>query len=163
MQAIKQPIKRSKLISELIPERFIRDTNNGKNKIYVFTSNDSPNLMTEIGRLRELTFRAAGGGTGKEIDIDEFDLGEVPYKQLIVWNPEDEQIIGGRKLSMKRQSLMTFNFCQPLLLLNYTINPINRLDNSKFWGIQFFHIACSRWNIGCHFRGSNAFRISHFP
>lgn len=95
MQAIKQPIKRSKLISELIPERFIRDTNNGKNKIYVFTSNDSPNLMTEIGRLRELTFRAAGGGTGKEIDIDEFDLGEVPYKQLIVWNPEDEQIIGG--------------------------------------------------------------------
>jgi hypothetical protein len=95
MQAIIQPVKRSKLISELTPEKFIRDTNNGRNKIYVLTSNDSPNLMIEIGRLRELTFRAAGGGTGKEIDIDEFDIGETPYKQLIVWNPEDVQIIGG--------------------------------------------------------------------
>lgn len=95
MQAIIQPVKRAKLIAELTSEKFVRDTNNGKNKIYVFSSKDSPNLMTEIGRLRELTFRAAGGGTGKDIDIDEFDLGEVPYKQLIVWNPEDEQITGG--------------------------------------------------------------------
>jgi hypothetical protein len=95
MQAIIQPVDRGKLLEELSPEKFIRDTNNGRNKIYVITSNNSPNLMTEIGRLRELTFRAAGGGTGKEIDIDEFDEGEVPYNQLIVWNPEDEQIIGG--------------------------------------------------------------------
>jgi hypothetical protein len=95
MHAIIQPIKRSKLIAELLPDKFIRDTNNGRNKIFVITSNDSPNIMIEIGRLRELTFRAAGGGTGKEIDIDEFDVGEAPYKQLIVWNPEDEQIIGG--------------------------------------------------------------------
>jgi hypothetical protein len=95
MQAIIQPVKRAKLIAELLPDKFIRDTNNGRNKIYVINSNNSPNLMIEIGRLRELTFRAAGGGTGKEIDIDEFDIGDEPYKQLIVWNPEDEQIIGG--------------------------------------------------------------------
>jgi hypothetical protein len=95
MQAIIQPVERSKLITELTPEKFIRDTNNGRNKIYTITINDSPNLMIEIGRLRELTFRAAGGGTGKEIDIDEFDTDNTPYKQLIVWNPEDEQIIGG--------------------------------------------------------------------
>jgi hypothetical protein len=95
MQAIIQPVKRAKLIAELTPEKFVRDTNNVRNKIFVISSNDSPNLMIEIGRLRELTFRAAGGGTGKEIDIDEFDIGKVPYKQLIVWNPHDEQIIGG--------------------------------------------------------------------
>jgi hypothetical protein len=95
MQAIIQPVKRAKLISELTADKFVRDTNNGRNKIYVISSKDSPNLMIEIGRLRELTFRSAGGGTGKEIDIDEFDIGEVPYKQLIVWNPHDEQIIGG--------------------------------------------------------------------
>ena len=95
MQAIIQPVKREKLIEELSPDKFIRDTNNGRNKIYVITSNNSPNIMIEIGRLRELTFRAAGGGTGKEIDIDEFDIGEASYRQLIVWNPEDEQIIGG--------------------------------------------------------------------
>ena len=95
MQAIIQPVKRTKLIAELLPDKFIRYTNNGSNKIYVITSNDSQNLMIEIGRLRELTFRSAGGGTGKEIDIDEFDIGDAPYKQLIVWNPIDEQIIGG--------------------------------------------------------------------
>lgn len=94
MQAIIQPVKRAKLIAELLPDKFVRDTNNGRNKIYIITSNDSPNLMIEIGRLRELTFRGAGGGTGKEIDIDEFDIGDTPYKQLIVWNPHDEQIIG---------------------------------------------------------------------
>jgi hypothetical protein len=51
--------------------------------------------MLEIGRLREIAFREAGGGTGKETDIDEFDICENCYKQLIVWNPEEEEIIGG--------------------------------------------------------------------
>ena len=43
----------------------------------------------------EITFRVAGGGTGKELDIDEFDIAENPYKQLIVWNPDANEIIGG--------------------------------------------------------------------
>ena len=83
------------LKSELTPEKLLRKTNKGNNEIYIITAHNSPNLMLEIGRLREIAFREAGGGTGKEADIDEFDTCENCYKQLIVWNPEAEEIIGG--------------------------------------------------------------------
>ena len=83
------------LKSELTPEKLLRKTNKGNNEIYIITAHNSPNLMLEIGRLREIAFREAGGGTGKEADIDEFDTCENCYKQLIVWNPEAEEFIGG--------------------------------------------------------------------
>jgi hypothetical protein len=51
--------------------------------------------MYEIGRLREITFRDAGGGTGKETDIDNYDTADYPYKQLIVWDPDAREILGG--------------------------------------------------------------------
>ena len=70
-------------------------TNKSSNEIYVITAHEAPNVMLEIGRLREMAFREAGGGTGKEADIDDFDTCENCYKQLIVWNPEAEEIIGG--------------------------------------------------------------------
>jgi hypothetical protein len=98
MKPLIQPIAREILIGELTKEKFVRETNNGNNSIYIITHHDSPNVMKEIGRLREITFRAAGGGTGKEIDIDEYDIADAPYKQLIVWNPEDKEIIGGYRL-----------------------------------------------------------------
>jgi hypothetical protein len=82
------------LASELTRDKFVRHTNYGKNEIYVVTYHNAPNVVKEIGRLRELTFRVAGGGTGKSIDLDEFDTNEKPYKQLIVWSPEDKQIVG---------------------------------------------------------------------
>ncbi|MBI2271826.1 MAG: GNAT family N-acetyltransferase [Bacteroidetes bacterium] len=95
MKEIIAPISKEILLAELTKERFVRDTNNGNNEIYIITHTDSPNVMREIGRLREITFRASGGGTGKEIDIDEFDISSTPYKQLIVWNPEEKEIVGG--------------------------------------------------------------------
>lgn len=94
-EAIIQPINKELIKRELTPERQLRMTNKSHNEIYVITANDSPNVMKEIGRLRETAFREAGGGTGKSMDIDEFDLGDNCYKQLIVWNPEAEEIIGG--------------------------------------------------------------------
>lgn len=94
-EAIIQPISKELIKSELTPEKQLRMTNKSHNEIYVITANDSPNVMKEIGRLRETAFREAGGGTGKSMDIDEFDLGDNCYKQLIVWNPEAEEIIGG--------------------------------------------------------------------
>jgi len=94
MEAIIEKVDRHLLEQELNSDRFIRNTNNGKNQIYVITHHDSPNVMREIGRLREVTFRHAGGGTGKALDIDEFDVSEHPYKQLLVWNPEDKEIVG---------------------------------------------------------------------
>jgi hypothetical protein len=95
MLTIIDPIDRELLKKELTAERFVRNTNNGSNKIYIITHHDSPHLMQEIGRLRELTFRAAGGGTGKDCDIDHFDTDDVCYKQLIVWNESEEEIVGG--------------------------------------------------------------------
>lgn len=94
-EAIIQPISKELIKSELTPEKQLRMTNKSHNEIYVITANDSPNVMKEIGRLRETAFREAGGGTGKSMDIDEFDMGDNCYKQLIVWNPEAEEIIGG--------------------------------------------------------------------
>lgn len=90
------PIATDILLAELNKDRFVRVANNGKNEIYIITHHDSPNVMQEIGRLREVTFRASGGGTGHAVDIDEFDItNDAPYKQLIVWNPEDKEIVGG--------------------------------------------------------------------
>jgi len=95
MELIIPPVNRQLLIKELTPERFIRKTNYGNNEIYVITHHDSPNLMKEIGRLRELSFREAGGGTGKSIDIDDFDISDNPYQQLLVWDPSHQEILGG--------------------------------------------------------------------
>ncbi|MGI6218526.1 MAG: GNAT family N-acetyltransferase [Bacteroidaceae bacterium] len=89
------PVSRELLKAELTPEKRLRTTNKSGNEIYVLTAHDSPQTMREIGRLREIAFREAGGGTGKSMDIDEFDTMETPYKQLIVWNPEEEEILGG--------------------------------------------------------------------
>ncbi len=95
MKEIIPPVEKKLLYDELTQENFVRRTNNGDNELYIFTHKDSPNLMREIGRLRELTFRKAGGGTGKELDIDEYDISDHPYSQLIVWDPLKEEILGG--------------------------------------------------------------------
>ena len=89
------PIDKVILKQELNSERFIRKTRKGDNEIYIVNQHNAPNTLLEIGRLREVTFRASGGGTGEEIDLDEFDTNEICYEQLIVWSPEDEEIIGG--------------------------------------------------------------------
>ena len=94
-QTIIAPIPKEVLRSELTPERQLRMTNKSNNEIYIITAHNAPNVMREIGRLREITFREAGGGTGKDCDIDEFDICDNCYKQLIVWNPEQQEIIGG--------------------------------------------------------------------
>lgn len=94
-QEIIDAIPLSLIKAELSEERFLRDTNKGGNKIYIVDANNAPNVMREIGRLREIAFRNAGGGTGKDCDIDEFDTMKPPCQQLIVWDPDAELIIGG--------------------------------------------------------------------
>lgn len=89
------PVDRKLLESELTPDKFVKNTNKLGNQIYIITHHDSPHVMQEIGRLRELTFALAGGGTGNAVDIDEHDTNEICYKQLIVYSPEDKEIMGG--------------------------------------------------------------------
>jgi hypothetical protein len=95
MEQIIEPVAKHIIENELTADKFVRDTNNGNNKIYIITHHNSPNIMREIARLREVTFRAAGGGTGKSIDIDEYDTADAPYQQLIVWSPEEKEIVSG--------------------------------------------------------------------
>ena len=95
MEEIISPISQDVLKSELTPDRLLRTTNKSHNEIYIITAHNAPNVMKEIGRLREIAFRAAGGGTGLSMDIDEYDTMPNPYKQLVVWNPEVEEILGG--------------------------------------------------------------------
>lgn len=92
---ISPPVPLDLIQKELTKDRFIRTTNKGSNEIYIINHHNSPNVMHEIGRLRELTFASAGGGTGQSIDIDKYDTSENCYNQLIVWAPESKEIIGG--------------------------------------------------------------------
>lgn len=94
MENIIEPVRKEALLDELTRERYVRKVNNGNNEIYIINHHNSPMVMREIGRLRELTFRHAGGGTGKSIDIDEFDTCAHAYEQLLVWSPEDKEIVG---------------------------------------------------------------------
>lgn len=95
MQDIIPPISRELLKQELTEDKFLRYTNFGNRLVYVVTAHDAPNVMQELGRLREEAFRSGGGGTGKSADIDEFDTMPNPYKQLVVWDPAEEEIVGG--------------------------------------------------------------------
>lgn len=104
MVAIIPPVDKKLLEKELTEDKFVRETNNGGNYLYIFTAHDSPNLMREVGRLREESFRHAGGGTGYEMDIDDFDTCENPYKQLIVWDPDSRQILGGYRFQICDES-----------------------------------------------------------
>lgn len=107
MEDIIAPVSRELLKAELTADKRLRYTNKSHNEIYVVTYQDSPNVVREIGRLREVAFRAAGGGTGMSIDLDEFDTMEDPYKQLIVWDPEVEEILGGYRYLLGREVKLT--------------------------------------------------------
>ena len=95
MEPIIEPISLDLIKAELTPAKKLRNTNKSNNEIYVINHHDSPNVMMEIGRLREEAFRDSGGGSGLSMDIDEFDTMENPYHQLIVWDPDAEKILGG--------------------------------------------------------------------
>jgi hypothetical protein len=105
MKDIISPIDKDLIKAELTADKLLRKTNKANNELYVFTAHEAPNTMQEIGRLREIAFRAGGGGTGLDRDIDECDTMPNPYKQMIVWNPEAEEIIGGYRFFLGKDCL----------------------------------------------------------
>ena len=118
MEPIIAPISTEIIKSELTPAKKLRDTNKGHNEIYIVNHFDSPNIMKEIGRLREEAFRDSGGGSGLSMDIDEFDTMENPYQQLIVWDPEAEKILGGYRYILGSEIKLGENG-QPLLATSH--------------------------------------------
>lgn len=95
VETIIDPIDRNLIKTELTPDKLARTTRKGDNEIYIVNHHNAPNTLKEIGRLREWSFRSAGGGTKKSLDLDAYDTNELCYEQLIVWSPQDEEIIGG--------------------------------------------------------------------
>lgn len=94
-EKIIDPVSPDLIEKELTRDRLLRTTNKCGNEIYVVDAFNAPTTMREIGRLREIAFRASGGGTGKDCDIDSYDTMYPPCRQLILWSPEDREIIGG--------------------------------------------------------------------
>ncbi len=121
MKPIIPPVDKEIIKKELTKDKFLRPTNKAENEIYIITAADSPNVMREIGRLRETSFRWGGGGTGEEIDTDRFDFLEKSFKQLIVWNPRDEEIIGGYRF-LDGKDVVIKSDGQPDLVMSHLFN-----------------------------------------
>lgn len=125
MENIIPRVPREVIMSELTPDKRLRFTNKSGNEIYVVTWQDSPNVLRELGRLREIAFRAAGGGTGKELDLDEFDTMDHPYKQLLVWDPQEQEILGGYRYLLGSEVQLEENG-QPLLATSHMFHFSDR-------------------------------------
>ena len=121
MQDIIKPIDRTLLKAELTKEKMLRKTNKSNNEIYIITAHEAPHVMQEIGSLREIAFRNNGGGTGFSVDIDEFDTMENGYRQLIVWCPENEEILGGYRFLCGTDVQMDENG-KPILATSHLFN-----------------------------------------
>ncbi|MBR5454784.1 MAG: GNAT family N-acetyltransferase, partial [Rikenellaceae bacterium] len=123
-QRIIRAVPRRYLLDELSADKLLGETHHANNLIYVVDAADSPAVMTEIGRLREVAFRRAGGGTGRRVDIDSDDLAPNGYRQMVVWNPYERQIVGGYRFIISRsewpQHLSTEHY--------YTFSPRFRRD-----------------------------------
>ena len=109
MLEIIPPVPKEDLEKEIKHASFLRETNYGGNKVYLTTYHETPLILREIGRLRELTFRNAGGGTGKDCDLDEFDTMEDAYQQLFVWSPRDKEILGGYRFYFCKKAIKDCN------------------------------------------------------
>ena len=126
------PVDKELLKAELTQERFLRDTNHAGNKLYIVDNQCAPNVLREIGRLREIAFRAGGGGPGKTVDLDAFDLdGAFKYKQLVLWDPEAECIIGGYRYVLC-DDVMYDRFGQPIMPSSHLFRFTKRYLHGAF-------------------------------
>jgi hypothetical protein len=129
-----EPVQTALLKAELTEEHFLRETNHSGNKLYVVDNQCAPNVLREIGRLREIAFRAGGGGTGKEADLDAFDLDAAfCYKQLVLWDPEEECIVGGYRF-VPCDEVLYDRFGQPLMPSSHLFH-----FTKHFLGGDFLH------------------------
>lgn len=95
------------IISQISPQLLVQEVNNLEKRNHLISRGDFdvfwanaaqiPNILQEIGRLRELTFRSVGEGTGREADVDEFDY---YYHNLFIWDRKKSQIVGGYRLGL---------------------------------------------------------------
>jgi len=130
MNKIIDAVSTKKIEEELNNDTFIRKTNYCNHEIYIVDYKKQPNTTLEIGRLRELSFRSSGGGTGKSYDLDEYDIrDEAYYKQLLVWDPEEKKIIGGYRFLIGTDILNSKKYDQTATnhLFNFSSEFLNNI------------------------------------
>ena len=142
MEEIIKPVSKELLKAELTEDKRLRMTNKSNNQIYIITHQNAPNVMREIGRLREIAFRAAGGGTGLSMDIDEYDTMEHPYKQLIVWNPEAEEILGGYRYLLGTDVRFDEKGA-PILATSHMFHFSDACRRQLSWGVRLLRLNIS--------------------
>ena len=106
--------------------------------VYCATANKLPHALREIGRLREIAFRAVGEGTGKALDLDEFDL---HYHHLFVWNESAREIVGAYRIAFT-QELIAHHGVTALYtysLFEFDTTLFDRLGPSLEMGRSFVH------------------------
>jgi len=150
MEKIIDPISKNLIKSELTIQKRVRSTNKANNEIYVFTAHDSPNLMREVGRLREIAFRHYGGGTGLKADIDKYDTMDIPYRQLIVWDPENEEILGGYRF-IYGSDVESDENGKPILATAHLLNFSQEFINEYLPYTVELGRSLYPWNISQHY------------
>lgn len=121
------------IISSISPNKLYAEINllgeqnqlitRGDFEVYFAQAHQIPNVLLEIGRLRELTFRSVGEGTGKSLDIDEFDQ---YYYNLFIWDKKNNKIVGGYRMGMGEQIF------QKEGIENFYIHSLFAIDPSFF-------------------------------
>jgi putative hemolysin len=104
-QAIAEAINQSLLMQEVESIEDSKLFDHLDFSCYVAKANQIPNLLKEIGRCRELTYREVGEGTMKAMDLDEYDL---YYYHLILWNKKDKQLVGAYRLGLGREIIQYY-------------------------------------------------------
>ncbi len=96
------PVPVEKMIQEIKHMTEKGDKMFEKNQYQTFLSDskDMPNILKEIGRLREITFREVGEGTGQAIDLDKYDKF---YKHLLLWDSQEHKIVGAYRMGLGKE------------------------------------------------------------
>lgn len=144
-KSIIRPIDKKILKYEVDMSDCIGATKDGK-KIIITTNSNSPNILSEIARLRELTFRKVGEGTGRMMDMDKFDK---LYSHLIIWDEYTLEIVGSYRIGIGEELLVKsgiggfytstlFNFSEAFIenILPYSIELGRSFVQEKYWNTQ---------------------------
>jgi putative hemolysin len=128
-------------IAALLPNNLLASSNDLQ--VFIAQPSQISMILNEIGRLRELTFRAAGEGTGKSTDIDSFDL---HYQHLFVWNSRKRQVVGAYRLvgTDVVRSRFGSKGLYTATLFNYSDQFLDQIDPALELGRSFIRPECQR-------------------
>ncbi|MFN0032488.1 MAG: lysophospholipid acyltransferase family protein [Flavobacteriales bacterium] len=125
VEEIIAPVEQQKLDGEIARIQEFKTLSYDNFDCYVVDSRHIPHLLREIGRLREVTFRAVGEGTNKSIDIDEYDL---YYHHLILWDREAKKIAGAYRVGNGAEIMARYGargfYISSLFKMNKKMNGI---------------------------------------